>query len=92
MELLYNRFNKPIIADIVGDAAKNLLQSIAESQIQGGSGSTIPVSICLPPSSVLVSENFISKIVEASELHSYTSCRLGKITQVIFKIIPLQTY
>ena len=40
-------------------------------------------SIHLPASSVLVSENFTSKIVEASELNSFTSCRLGKITQVL---------
>ena len=30
-----------------------------------------------------MSENFTSKIVEASELNSFTSCRLGKITQVL---------
>jgi hypothetical protein len=29
--LFFNRFNKPILADIVGDAARNLLQSITDS-------------------------------------------------------------
>ena len=44
------------------------------------SGTTYSVS--LPPSSVLVSENFISRVVDANELSALTSCRLGKITQV----------
>ena len=44
------------------------------------SGATYSVS--LPPSSVLVSENFISRVVDANELSAMTSCRLGKITQV----------
>jgi hypothetical protein len=29
--LFFKRFNKPILADIVGDAARNLLQSITDS-------------------------------------------------------------
>lgn len=44
------------------------------------SGATYSVS--LPPSSVLVSENFVSRVVDANELSALTSCRLGKITQV----------
>jgi hypothetical protein len=39
-------------------------------------------SVPLPPSSVLVSENFVSRVVDANELSALTSCRLGKITQV----------
>jgi hypothetical protein len=158
--LWYSRFNKPILADIVGDAALNLLASIVQSQATAGTSaltlsvpyfkllcdtlwhitllyfhdvdlrephlsfsafflsspsfshtsshvpckttltlhynlphrtvypySPSPVSgatysVPLPPSSVLVSENFVSRVVDANELSALTSCRLGKITQV----------
>ena len=42
----------------------------------------------LPPGAVLVSENFISKVVSAGELSSFTSCKLGSITQRILVPVP----
>ena len=88
------RFNKPLVADVVGDTAKHLLR-VADynSQLHTTSSSAtatattalptpLPMAITLPSSAILVSENFVSTIVGASELPTYTSCRLGKITQV----------
>ena len=91
------RFNKPLVADVVGDTAKHLLR-VADynSQLPSSSSSSatasattvlptpLPMAITLPSSAILVSENFVSTIVGASELPTYTSCRLGKITQVRF--------
>ena len=83
------RFNKPLVADVVGDTAKHLLR-VADYNSQLPSSATtalptpLPMAITLPSSAILVSENFVSTIVGASELPTYTSCRLGKITQVRF--------
>ena len=90
------RFNKPLLADVVGDTAKHLLRAADyNSQLPSSSSSSSatttatttygepqPMAITLPSSAILVSENFVSTIVGAPELPTYTSCRLGKITQV----------
>ena len=96
------RFNKPIVADIVGDAAKTLLRAIdtaattatttATGAVTGAGAGTAAVSLPLelPPSCVLVSENFLSKVVLASDLATHTSCRLGNITQRLFVPVPVE--
>jgi hypothetical protein len=39
---------------------------------------------------VLVSENFVSKVVLSTDLAAHTSCRLGKITQRLFVPVPVE--
>ena len=96
------RFNKPVLADVVGDTAKHLLRAADYNNNQQlhppFTSATnpipslpVPMSITLPSSSILVSENFVSTIVGAPELPTYTSCRLGKITQVIVVLTSWHT-
>ena len=90
------RFNKPIVADIVGEAAKTLLRAMetaitnatAITTAAGAGGVAAPLE--LPPSCVLVSENFQSKVVLAADLATHTSCRLGNITQRLFVPVPVE--
>lgn len=74
-------FSKTISADVVGVAATNLLSNldVLNANYEGN----------VPPGSVLVSENFVSKVVAADELSSYTSCKLGSITQRLLVPVPL---
>ena len=77
------RFNKPIIADIVGEAASSLLEAIEDSHRPIPLLPSLPVTphaVCqLPASAVLISEDLSSRVVEAKELPALTSCRIGKV-------------
>ena len=63
------RFSKTIKAEAVGSVGARLLQSIESSSRREAE---------LPPDTVLVSEDFVAKVVSTSELSTYTSCRLGR--------------
>lgn len=89
------KFQKLIEANIVGKASLELLNGLETSReaISTRNAHAITksqtASATIPPKIVLVSENFISKVVDASELHEHTSCRLGVITQRIHVPIPI---
>jgi len=91
------RFNKPLLADIVGNAAKTLLHSLDHPTTTTTTTTTGPATattttattaITIPQPAVLVSQNFVSTIVEASELPTYTSCRLGRLAQRLYFPLP----
>jgi Pre-mRNA 3'-end-processing endonuclease polyadenylation factor C-term/Zn-dependent metallo-hydrolase RNA specificity domain len=80
------RFLKQITADIVGSAAVEVLEGLESGA--GGRSSAAAV-VDLPRDSVLVTENFVSKVVTASELQTHTSFRLGSISQRMLVPVPL---
>lgn len=70
-------FAKPTIGDAVGTVAKKLL-----GDMESGSTST------LPPSTLIIKENFVSKLVTVEEMSEHTSCHVGKILQRMHIPIP----
>jgi len=66
------KFNKAIHAEAVGKTAIEFLSNLDDS------GPVVDV----PPSSVCVSENFVSKVVSVDEIANYTSCRLGRYFRI----------
>lgn len=62
------QFNKPIQAEIVGKAATELLHSLDQ---QG------KPNVTLPSSSIIVTEEFSSRVLIPSDLPLFTSCRTG---------------
>jgi hypothetical protein len=82
----------------VGNAAKALLHSLdhpsnttnTTTTMTAGpaTATTTTPSITIPQPAVLVSQNFVSTIVEASELPTYTSCRLGRLAQRLYFPLP----
>ena len=62
------QFNKPIQAEIVGKAATELLNSLDQ---QNKSNAT------LPSSSIIVTEEFSSRVLIPSDLSLFTPCRTG---------------
>lgn len=89
--------SKPISANVMGSAATLVLSSLEgvndeeeESSLSVAEKSSSSTgTIALPERSVLVTENFVSKVVLQEEVASYTSCRLGRITQKLLVPIPL---
>lgn len=79
------RFRKNIIADVVGDAASGLLSAIEQPSQQkrsvGDTAKGAGTQVDVPPSLMLVTENFTSKLVQATELANHTICKFGRITQ-----------
>lgn len=84
-------FRKIVTADVIGAAASQLLTTIStnDSNVAEDEVNNTNKVLVLPSSSLLVTENFISKVVTSDELSAYTSCRLGRITQRMLVPIPL---
>ncbi|CAE7671842.1 Cpsf3, partial [Symbiodinium microadriaticum] len=74
-------FAKPIVAEVVGTAADEMLHDM--DLVESGAGDDIH----FPEDAILVSENFKSKVVTAKDLAAFTPCRLGRIQQRV--VIPL---
>lgn len=85
------RFSKAITAECVGMVGQDLLDKLVVKEEQEVSGVTpgSEMDVAIPEKAVLVSENFVSKIVAASELSTFTSCRRGRVIQKI--VIPVPT-
>lgn len=69
------RFPKSVVAECVGEAGTALLGGLASEKEGEAEG------IQLPTSTVLVSENFVSKVMTVDELPRFSSVRRGKIRQ-----------
>jgi hypothetical protein len=87
------RFKKNINAEIVGSTATNLLtqldnfhNNIIDHNNNSSSNSNNGV-LKLSENSLLITENFNSKVVTASELSNFTSCKFGNICEKL--MIPL---
>mmetsp|Transcript_5106 Transcript_5106/g.7817 ORF Transcript_5106/g.7817 Transcript_5106/m.7817 type:complete len:814 (-) Transcript_5106:54-2495(-) len=74
-------FSKPILADVVGETAATLLEKM-ERNAEGGEE-----IVELPDNTLLVTEDFESKLVSASDIATHTSCRIGRIQQRM--VVPL---
>lgn len=71
------KFTKQVLADVVGTAATSLLQSTKAKSFAENDNSYLD----LPENTILVTENFKSKLVSSKDLGTHTSCRLGRIQQ-----------
>ena len=84
-------FDNPIVAEVVGTAAKTVLHQISSSQSHDEYPENKEVQndyqIQVPDGVVMVTENFQSKIMKTSEINLYSSCRIGQIEQQM--IVPL---
>ena len=65
------QFNKPIQAEIVGTAATELLSHLDQQQRN--------IDIALPSSSIIVTEEFSSRVLLPSDLSLFTPCRTGSL-------------
>lgn len=70
-------FTKQVLADVVGTAATTLLQNMKSSSFLENPSEVLK----LPDSTILVTEDFKSKLVASNELGNHTSCRLGRVQQ-----------
>lgn len=76
------RFRKHTIANVVGSAVARITNSLDMVKEKNKKESNRSTAIAeLPAKSILVTENFTSKLVTAGELSSFTSCKFGRITQ-----------
>jgi hypothetical protein len=85
------RFRKNITAEVVGSAAVSVEESLKQRAAAGGGGgdgSGKSAAPMLPQNALLVTENFNSKLVVASELSNYTSCKFGRILEKLSVPIP----
>jgi len=85
------RFSKAVTAECVGQLGQEMLDRMMEIEGQEGLGLPMPSEgrrLAIPPKAVLVSENFVSKIVAASELANFTSCRRGRVVQKMVVPVP----
>eukprot|EP00597_Dinobryon_sp_UTEXLB2267_P006642 CAMPEP_0170083002 /NCGR_PEP_ID=MMETSP0019_2-20121128/18424_1 /TAXON_ID=98059 /ORGANISM="Dinobryon sp., Strain UTEXLB2267" /LENGTH=679 /DNA_ID=CAMNT_0010298105 /DNA_START=38 /DNA_END=2077 /DNA_ORIENTATION=+ len=82
------RFRKNIVADVLGSVAEAITQSVAAVD----SGSSLQLSResvgVLPARTLLITENFTSKVVAASEIAQHSSFRFCNIWQRIVVPIP----
>jgi len=76
-------FNKSLVADVVGKSASELLEIMDSSD----SNTSIDKQIDFPKDSVLVTENFVSRVVSTSEISNFTPCQIGRVLQRI--LIPM---
>jgi len=82
------RFKKNINAEIVGSTATNLLSQLDNATTShGGLHQSSNHILKLCENSLLITENFNSKVVTASELSNFTSCKFGNICEKL--LIPL---
>lgn len=87
------RFKKNIQAAVEGAVGTELLKAIELQQQQQqqnlvSNSSKHPNTVSLPPHTLLVTENFASKLVSASELAQQTQCRLGSISEKLHIPLP----
>lgn len=88
------RFRKNILADVVGSAATGLLGQLeketeSKTNNEGGMlGEFSANQANVPENALLVTENFSSKLVAASELANHTTCKFGRIKERLTVPIP----
>ena len=82
------KFPKSILAECVGSAGSIVLKQLEENDKEENMNEDGISRVSMPESSILVVENFISKIVTVDELSYHSSCRIGKIKQRILVPIP----
>jgi hypothetical protein len=87
------RFRKNIIANVIGTTASDLLHSMdgtgGQNALTSTSKNALPGSLVdIPLNSILVTENFTSQLVSASELSTYTKCKFNRILQRMIIPIP----
>lgn len=70
-------FTKQVLADVVGTTATTLLQEMKSSTFTQDPSAVLE----LPEKTILVTEDFKSKLVASKELGQHTSCRLGRVQQ-----------
>ena len=80
-------FNKSIVADVVGKSATELLDALDSTSTIVNEDETDTKQIDFPKDSVLVTENFVSRVVSTNEISSFTSCQIGRVLQRI--LIPM---
>eukprot|EP01038_Epipyxis_sp_PR26KG_P011446 gene11446-15334_t len=90
------RFRKSIIADVVGSIATNIIDTLESNNNNSFDQNYEKSILSLPSSTILVTENFSSKVVNSNELSNFTNCKFGKISQKMNiplpKGIPFQAY
>ena len=79
------RFPRSILAECVGTVGTAVLGQLQEHDQSAASETG---DVVVPPASVLVSENFVSKIIAVDELAQHSSCRVGRVKQRILVPIP----
>ena len=86
------RFPKSVTAECVGQLGQELLDGLVELENQESKAQSTAVSaprdLPLPRQSIMVTENFVSKVVAASELSTFTSCRRGRVVQKLVVPVP----
>jgi hypothetical protein len=80
------RFRKTVTADVVGSAATALLERLEGDS--SGQQSLTQAETKVPDNALLVTENFNSKLVAATELANFTSCKFGRIKERLTVPIP----
>jgi hypothetical protein len=70
-------FTKQVLADVVGTTATSLLQDMKSTTFLQDPSAVLE----LPEKTILVTEDFKSKLVTCKELGQHTSCRLGRVQQ-----------
>jgi len=81
------RFPRSILAECVGSVGTTVLAQLHE-QDQSASADASAAPVRIPEASILVSENFVSKIIAVEELSQHSSCRVGRVKQRILVPIP----
>lgn len=71
-------FTKSVVADIVGAAADQLFTAVEAS-----------AALELPANMIVVNENFNIQVVALDEVRTYTTCRIGKLTQRLLIPVPI---
>jgi len=79
------RFPRSILAECVGAVGTAVLSQLQE---QDQAAAAEAGNVLVPEGSILVSENFVSKIIAVDELSQHSSCRVGRVKQRILVPIP----
>lgn len=86
------RFPKAITAECMGSLGEDMMGQLVQLEKQEGlglgQGPGGREDMTIPRKAVLVSENFVSRIVAVDELSTYTSCRRGRVVQKIVIPVP----
>jgi cleavage and polyadenylation specificity factor subunit 3 len=87
-------YSRSVMAECVGSVGSAVLEQLeavdaAVREASTKEGAAPPSnSLSIPESSVLVNENFVSKIVAVSELSQHSSCRVGRVKQRVLVPVP----
>lgn len=91
------RFKKNIQASVEGGVGAELLRVLEHHQqipvdVSGTTVSAVGMktTLSLPENTLLVTENFASKLVSVSELAQQTQCRIGSISEKLQIPLPLE--